>query len=106
MEIDKEFKCKTVNYFETDDQEIDQLVFRHWPQLNNEFGYEFACEELGGNGSLHTFTIDGDIDAYEEKLLKDAIASGTSRGYLTRVLLNALARLEILAKGNYLVRCG
>lgn len=83
---------------EIDSNELDELVKKHLGYSE----YEFVPVEECGNDSSHEFTVDGKIDAYEEKDLAKWKA-GQFVHYSNGLVLNELARQGYIEKGEYLV---
>jgi hypothetical protein len=61
-----------------------------------------AAEELGNDIAL-SYDIDGDVPSYFEEDIKNLLA-GNNASYLTRMLMNYMAREGKIPTGNYVIK--
>ena len=64
---------------------------------------ELVAAEEWNNYESHSFDVDGELDAWDNKSLIEFKLSGNSSVGITRLLLNDLVRNKEIQPGNYLV---
>ena len=92
---------KTITYHVMDYYEFSELVA-------NVLGVEahtleVVADEEWNNDSDYAYSIDGELDAWEQKDIATNLAAGTYGGYMASTWLNYLCSIGTIQPGNYLI---
>ena len=89
---------KKKSVIEIDYNEVDRLAqetYGHNPEI--------VASEEWNNDEEHSIEVDGELDKWDLEALTKFIKTGHASFGIARILLNDLARQNLIEKGEYLV---
>lgn len=92
-------RFKDSRVIQADYSDVEELLCKY-------FGldeYSVPCAEETGNDTSLSYHLDGLLTEYDQKFIQDVLSTKDTRSYGTQTLLNYLAFIGLLPRGQFII---